>query len=131
MRLRRCATRVALVQARAPATVPGQSAAAGDRHRPPRGDPLRAVADALAAGLPFARPHPVYRGHGDTRERAWGAIGDTPVEPGDTVQIVAKSGRTWQALVADPQGSARGGGHLVTLRGENWQPDPMPEGAFR
>ena len=54
---------------------------------------------------------------------------DTPVEPGDTVQIVAKSGETWQALVAAPQGSARGGGHLVTLRGASWQPDPMPEGA--
>ena len=53
----------------------------------------------------------------------------TPVEPGDKVQIVTKSGNTWQALVADPQGSARDGGHLVTLRGESWKPDPMPEGA--
>ena len=28
------------------------------------------------------------------RERTWGAVVDTPVEPGDTVQIVAHSGRT-------------------------------------
>ena len=124
------ALRVALVRVRPPVPRPGSQPAIDDRHRPPRGDPLHVVADALAAGLPFARPHPVYRGHGDTRERAWGAIVDTPVEPGDTVQIVAKSGRTWQALVAAPQGTARGGGHLVTLRGESWEPAPMLEGAI-
>ena len=123
------ALRVALVRVRPPLPRPGSQPATDDRHRPPRGAPLHVVADALAAGLPFAHPYPVYRGHGAARERAWGAIVDTPVEPGDTVQIVAKSGKTWQALVAAPQGSARDGGHLVTLRGERWKPDPMPEGA--
>ena len=88
--------------ARAPPTTrsPGSRNAAGERHRPARGDPLRAVSDALPAGLPIARPYPVYRGHGAARERAWGAVVDTPVEPGDVV------------------------------RGKPWQSDPMPVGAI-
>ena len=120
------ALHVALVHAHPHVTQPKQPAAADDRHRPPRDVPPSAVADVLSEGLPIARPNPVYRGRGDARERAWGAAVDIPVEPGDKVFIVAKTGRTWHGLVAEPRGTVRGGGHLVTLRGNLWQPDPEP-----
>ena len=74
--------------------------------------------------LPIARPRPVSRGTGPDRLKAWGAVADTPVAPGDRLQIVAKSGKTWAGTVAECLGAAAGGGHLVTLAGAEWTPDP-------
>ena len=49
---------------------------------------------------------------------------DAPAEAGSQVQIVARSGKTWTATVAEPRGAATGGGHLVSLAGSEWQSDP-------
>lgn len=76
-------------------------------------------------GLPIARPRPIYRGAGADRERAWGAVVDKPVRPGERIRMVARSGRTWTATVAEALGAATGG-HLVALRGDDWRPDPEP-----
>ena len=80
--------------------------------------------EAGPGDLPIARPRPVSRGTGPDRLKAWGAVADTPVAPGDRLQIVAKSGKTWAGTVAECLGAAAGGGHLVTLAGAEWTPDP-------
>ena len=72
----------------------------------------------------IGRPRPIFRGTGADRERQWGAVVDLPAAPGDRVQVFAKSGRTWTATVAEPLGAVNGGGHLVSLRGAEWQPAP-------
>ena len=77
-----------------------------------------------AGGLPLARPRPVYRGHGEERMKAWGAVADKPLEPGARVQVVTRSGKTWTATVAEALGAADRGGFLVSLRGAEWSPDP-------
>ena len=97
----------------------------------------RAGADAQYAGartqhrqrLPgdpggnIGRPRPIFRGEGAERERQWGAVVDVPAAPGDRVQMVAKSGRTWTANVVEALGAVSGG-HLVTLAGAAWKPAP-------
>ena len=80
--------------------------------------------EAGPGDLPIARPRPVSRGTGPDRLKAWGAVADTPLAPGDRLQIVAKSGKTWAGTVAECLGAAAGGGHLVTLAGAEWTPDP-------
>ena len=115
--------RVALVYAQA-SQAKQPAGDANNRHRfPQHAASSNSEPDALP-DFPIARPFPIYRGRGAARERTWGAVVDTPVEPGDRVLIVARSGRIWQALVAEPRGSHRGGGYLVTLRGEKWLPAP-------
>ena len=74
-------------------------------------------------GVNIGRPRPIFRGEGAERERQWGAVVDLPAAPGDRVQLVAKSGRTWTATVAEPLGAVSGG-HLVALAGAEWQPAP-------
>ena len=66
--------------------------------------------EAGPGDLPIARPRPVSRGTGPDRLKAWGAVADTPLAPGDRLQIVAKSGKTWAGTVAECLGAAAGGG---------------------
>lgn len=116
----RCSCGAALLVARVHVHPPArQLAGASERQGLQRVDTPDLGAGALVAGLPIARPYPVYRGRGAARERTWGAAVDTPVEPGDTIQIVAQSGRTWPAVVAETRGSA--------LRGKPWESDPEPD----
>ena len=63
--------------------------------------------EAGPGDLPIARPRPVSRGTGPDRLKAWGAVADTPLAPGDRLQIVAKSGKTWAGTVAECLGGRR------------------------
>ena len=80
-----------------------------------------------SGGLLIAQPRPIYRGTGADRERQWGAVADADARPGDRVQVVARSGKTWTATVAAALGAAANGGHLVSLAGAEWQPAPEAE----
>ena len=60
--------------------------------------------------------------------RQWGALTDVPTRPGAPLQIVSKRGKTLRATLNQIVRTERNG-HLVTLRGEEWQPDPAPVGA--
>ena len=119
------ALRLAWVPARAPKPNPTPPAPVP----PPSAPPRQSVAEQLD-GAAFARPVPIHRGDGAARQRQWGAATDTPVKPGDRLLIVARNGTTRNRIVAAVVSTA-GNGHLVTLAGAQWEPDPMHDPAPR
>ena len=51
--------------------------------------------------------------------RQWGAVTDVPTRLGAPLQIVFEMRRATDQIVRPDRN-----GHLVTLRGQDWQPEP-------
>ena len=97
---------------RPPGSQPGARATTPAARRPDR---------PAVPGLPRPRRRP---------RRTWGAVVDTPVEPGDTVQIIVHSRRTWRPCGATPSGlTTCCGRDTISLCWKSAQPAMRPAGA--